>query len=88
MPTTDEVIRSLYSERSSALRDLRTSVPGEKRDRLKLYAEDLERSIHDLQQRELVEQPKSDVWDKMDRLATRLFVLDAKLEQPHSNTVR
>lgn len=79
--TTDAIIRSLYEERRRALRALRTTPEhGESRDRLKTYAEDLERSIHDLQLRELAEQPKSDVWDKMDRLATRLLALDEKLE--------
>lgn len=80
--STDAIIRSLYAERSLALRELRTTPEhlSEKRDRLRAFADDLERTIHDLQRRELEAQPRSDVWDEMDRLATRVLALGAKFE--------
>ena len=52
--TLDTIIRSLYAERRMALREWRVAKPGPDRDRYRSRADDLDKSIHDLQLRETV----------------------------------
>jgi len=75
----DIVIRSLYAERRQVLSDLRKKP--ERVAQLRRFLADIEQTINQLELAEQQAAPKSDVWDKLDHLATRLLAVHETLDK-------